>query len=229
MTATYECVRPLTRLTHCPASNEAHHCNWCSIKTWVLLFWQQMRIVSRYCSHYWSYINLLGRAMAQAVSRRPLTEEARVRSYVRPCEIFGRRSGTGTGFSPSTPVSPVSIIPPMLHTHSFIYHRRCKYFSPSTPISPVSIIPPTLHTHSFAYHRRCIMFFSQYFSFPCQYHSTNAPYISFTHRRRRTVYILLATLNRPQKKGAEVGSPWNYFVTRVPSMRIKVWPRARRV
>src|SRR5215470_5789431 len=28
-------------------------------------------------------------------------------------------------FSPSTSVSPVSIIPPMLHTHSFIYHRRC--------------------------------------------------------------------------------------------------------
>jgi len=33
-----------------------------------------------------------------------------------------------------------------------------------------------LHTHSFIYHQRCIMFFSQHFSFPCQYHSTNAPY-----------------------------------------------------
>ena len=37
-----------------------------------------------------------------------------------------------------------------------------------------------LHIHSFIYHQRCIMFFSQYFSFPCQYHSTNAPY-SFIH------------------------------------------------
>ena len=37
-----------------------------------------------------------------------------------------------------------------------------------------------LHTHSFIYHPRCIMFFSQHFSFPCQYHSTNAPY-SFIH------------------------------------------------
>ena len=77
--------------------------------------------------------------------------------------------------------------------------------------SPVSIIPPLLHTHSFIYHPRCIMFFSQYFSFPlsvsfhhcsilihpstthavqcfspstsvfpCQYHSTIAPY-SFIH------------------------------------------------
>jgi len=32
--------------------------------------------------------------------------------------------------------------------------------------SPVSIIPPLLHTHSFIYHPHCIMFFSQYFSFP---------------------------------------------------------------
>src|SRR5215510_7316907 len=35
-----------------------------------------------------------------------------------------------------------------------------------------------LHTHSFIYHPRCIMFFSQHFSFPCQYHSTIAPYSS---------------------------------------------------
>jgi hypothetical protein len=39
--------------------------------------------------------------MAQAVSRRPLTVEARVRSRVSPCGICGGQ-GTGTGFSPST-------------------------------------------------------------------------------------------------------------------------------
>ena len=33
-------------------------------------------------------------------------------------------------------------------------------------LSFVSIIPPLLHTRSFIYHPRCIMFFSQYFSFP---------------------------------------------------------------
>jgi hypothetical protein len=32
--------------------------------------------------------------------------------------------------------------------------------------SPVSIIPPLLHTNSFIYHTRCIMFLSKYFSFP---------------------------------------------------------------
>jgi hypothetical protein len=42
--------------------------------------------------------------MAQAVSRCPLTAEARVH-------------GTGTGFSPSSLVSPVNIIPTLLRTH----------------------------------------------------------------------------------------------------------------
>jgi hypothetical protein len=44
--------------------------------------------------------------MAQAVSRRPLTVEARVRSRVSPYEICGGQSGTGTGFSPITSVFP---------------------------------------------------------------------------------------------------------------------------
>jgi hypothetical protein len=149
--------------------------------------------------------------MAKAVSRRPYTAEARVSFQMGSRGIFIGKRGTGTGFSLSTSVSPVSIIPPMLHTHSFIYHRRCRmffsqyfsfpcqYHSANAPYSfihlpptlynvflpvlqlyPVSIIPPMLHTHSFIYHGRCIMFFSQYLSFPCQYHSTNIPY-SFIH------------------------------------------------
>jgi hypothetical protein len=51
-------------------------------------------------------------------------------------------------------------------------------FLPVLQFSPVRIIPPMLHTHSSIYHRRCIMFFSQYFSFPCEYHTTNVPYTS---------------------------------------------------
>ena len=41
-----------------------------------------------------------GCAMAQAVSRRLLTVEARVRSGVSTCGIWGGQSGTGTGFPP---------------------------------------------------------------------------------------------------------------------------------
>jgi hypothetical protein len=56
-----------------------------------------------------------GRAMAQVVSRRPLTVEARVRARVNPCGIYGGQSGTGTGFSPSSSVFPCQcIIPPSL-------------------------------------------------------------------------------------------------------------------
>jgi hypothetical protein len=44
----------------------------------------------------------LGRAMAQAVSRRPLTAEDRIHSLVSTCGICGGQGGTGAGFSPSS-------------------------------------------------------------------------------------------------------------------------------
>jgi hypothetical protein len=56
-----------------------------------------------------------GRAMAEAISRRPVIAEARVRSRVSPCGICGGQSGTGTGFSRVLRLFAVSIITPMLH------------------------------------------------------------------------------------------------------------------
>jgi hypothetical protein len=44
--------------------------------------------------------------MAQAVSQRPLTAEAPVRSRVSPCGICGGQSGTGIGFSRVLRFSP---------------------------------------------------------------------------------------------------------------------------
>jgi hypothetical protein len=44
--------------------------------------------------------------VAQAVSRRPLTAEARVRFQASQCEMCGGQSVTATGFSPSTSVFP---------------------------------------------------------------------------------------------------------------------------
>jgi hypothetical protein len=50
--------------------------------------------------------------MSEAVSRRPLIEEAGVRIRFGPCGICGGQIGTGTGFSQISSVSPVSTIPP---------------------------------------------------------------------------------------------------------------------
>ena len=83
------------------------------------------------------------------------------------CEVYGGQSGRGTEFSPNTSVSPVSIIPPLLHTHPSIYHPRCT------------------------------MFFSQHFSFPCHNHSINALYVpSSTSLTRKTDWRNLGTCQK---------------------------------
>jgi hypothetical protein len=64
--------------------------------------------------------------MGQAISRRFLTAKARVQTQASPCGTCGWQNGTGTEFSPDAFVSPpVSIIPFVPHTHSFIYPRSC--------------------------------------------------------------------------------------------------------
>jgi hypothetical protein len=63
----------------------------------------------RNSSLYLQNATLDGRAMAQAVSRRPPTAEAWVRSRVSPCGICVGQSGTGTGFFPEYFGFPLSI------------------------------------------------------------------------------------------------------------------------
>lgn len=62
------------------------------------------------------------RAVAQAVGRRLLIQESRIRSQAVSCEIFGGRSGSGTM------LQPVSIILTALLNHHFSHHRCCVIF-----------------------------------------------------------------------------------------------------
>jgi hypothetical protein len=58
--------------------------------------------------------------MAQVISHQPFNVEAWIHARVSPCGIYGGQSGAGAGFSPSSSVSPVSIISPWL---SILIHR----------------------------------------------------------------------------------------------------------
>jgi hypothetical protein len=68
-----------------------------------------------------------GHAIAQAISRLYLIADARLRSQVDPCGIFGGQSAIGTGFLLVFLLYPVTFIPPLLHTISLVYHRRYSY------------------------------------------------------------------------------------------------------
>ena len=54
----------------------------------------------------------------------------------------------------------------LIHSFIHLPPTLYNVFLPALQFSPVSNIPPLLHTHPSIYHPRCIMFFSQYFSFP---------------------------------------------------------------
>ena len=73
-------------------------------------------------------------------------------------------------------IAPYSFInlPPTLY-NVFLPVRQC---------SPVTTIPPLLHTHSSIYHPHYIIFFSQYFSFPLSVLFHHCPihfHQSYTH------------------------------------------------
>jgi hypothetical protein len=85
---------------------------------WNFLF----NLPQRFNSFHWYFSS---HAVAQMVGCQLFLMEFKVQCQVRPCGICNRPSGTGTCFSLSTLVLPVIVIPQMLPTHIFIYHRYC--------------------------------------------------------------------------------------------------------
>jgi hypothetical protein len=63
--------------------------SWSPASYWYNFRWMMLPV---------RLIILVGRAVAQAVSRRLPTEAARVRAQVKSCAICGGQSGTGAGF-----------------------------------------------------------------------------------------------------------------------------------
>jgi hypothetical protein len=89
---------------YCPLQFQSFHMNtqMGSTSRYTIPLYVRYQVTSNFSLKIFN--TLRGRAMAQAVSRRLLTAEARVRSRVGSCRICGGQSGTGTGFSPSTSV-----------------------------------------------------------------------------------------------------------------------------
>jgi hypothetical protein len=58
-----------------------------------------------------------GQTIAQVVSRRFLSAEARVRFQANPCGIRDGQGGIGKDVSSNTSVFPVRVIPRKLHTN----------------------------------------------------------------------------------------------------------------
>jgi hypothetical protein len=99
-------------------------CNYFSLIYFTLLTYKcsPMHSVWNIMDRSRSLLSLrIDRAMAQAVSRRPLTAETRLRSWVSPCGICGGQSGTGTGFFPST-----SVFPCQFHSTDAPLHGKTK-------------------------------------------------------------------------------------------------------
>jgi len=69
----------------------------------------------------WHYI-LMVYTMAQPVSHRAVIMEGLVQPQLSPCGMCDGQSCNGIGFSLCTEDFPLSVIPPMLHTQSFMYH-----------------------------------------------------------------------------------------------------------
>lgn len=62
--------------------------------------------------------------MYHAVSRLPVTTETKIRSQSRACGVCSRQKKKGQVVFRVLRLSPVTVMPSMLHIHSFLHRRR---------------------------------------------------------------------------------------------------------
>ena len=79
---------------------------------------------AEYLNNLSLYCPTVGRAVAKAVSSRPLIAEARVRSHFSPCEICSGQSSIGEGFSSGT-----SVFPCQYHSTGALYSFPLTHYS----------------------------------------------------------------------------------------------------
>jgi hypothetical protein len=66
-----------------------------------------------------------GHTIAQVVCQWLLMMKVQYRSQASSCGIFGGQSGNGIGFPKILLVLPVSMIPPVFHTHFLLTYDLC--------------------------------------------------------------------------------------------------------
>lgn len=96
--------------------------------------------------------------MDQVASRRFLTAEQRVQFQFTPRGFCSEKVAPGQIFIPTIQLVPANILPPVLHTHSFIYHRRYTTLTvvgvfnnkktDQSVSTPSRHIPPPIPNHS---------------------------------------------------------------------------------
>ena len=105
------------------------------------------------------------RVVSQTDSWWTLISLARFRCRESHCRVVCVQRALEQICLPVHQFSPVCIIPPLFHIHSFIYHWRCIMLFSQYISLPLSVSFP-IAPYSSIYHPRSIKFFSQYFSFP---------------------------------------------------------------
>jgi hypothetical protein len=100
--------------------------------TWPVFSGGRNFVIKNYSDEF--QVESVNIMMPTAVSCRPLTAEARVRSRVSPCGICGGPNGNGTDFSPST-----SVFPCQFHSTGAPLQGKTKKLSSSSQRCTISL------------------------------------------------------------------------------------------